>query len=113
MQIPLQISWHDVHKNDAAEEDIRSQLAYLEEHFDIIVGCRVTLELAHRHHKVGGNPLAVKAVFTVPGGDVAVAEEAADASPEALHVAIKATFEAAKKQLRTKTDKMRSHTKGL
>ena len=110
MQVPLQITWHDVHKNDAAEAEIRSQLASLEEHFDIIVGCRVTLELAH-HHKIGGNPLAVKAVFTVPQGEIAASEVATGAAPEELHLAIKGTFEAAKKQLRTKQDRLRAHVK--
>ncbi|TNF24042.1 MAG: ribosome-associated translation inhibitor RaiA [Deltaproteobacteria bacterium] len=111
MQVPLQIAWHDVHKSDAAEDDIRSQLASLEEQFDIIVGCRVTMELSHRHHKVKGNPLSVRAVFTVPQGEVAVHEDANGPTPADLHLAIKGAFDAARKQLRTKQDRLRGEVK--
>ena len=111
MQVPLQIAWHDVHKSDAAEDDIRSQLTSLEEQFDIIIGCRVTLELAHRHHKVKGNPLEVKAVFTVPQGEVVVHQVAEGPTPADLHLAIKGAFEAARRQLRTKQDRLRGAVK--
>lgn len=111
MQVPLQIAWHDVHKQDAAEDDIRSHLASLEQQIDIIIGCRVTVELAHRHHKVKGNPLSVSAVFTVPQGEIAVREVAAGPAPADLHLAIKGAFDAAKKQLRTKQDRLRGDVK--
>lgn len=111
MQVPLQIAWHDVHKQDAAEDDIRSHLATLEQQIDIIIGCRVTVELAHRHHKVKGNPLSVNAVFTVPQGEIAVREVASGPAPADLHLAIKGAFEAAKKQLRTKQDRLRGDVK--
>ncbi len=110
MQIPLQISWHGVEHTAADERDIREHVDRLERYYDRIVGCSVTVEAPHRHHKTG-NPFAVKVVLSVPQSDVVVNHDASGLNAETLHVAIRDAFEAARRQLRQRADRHRSHVK--
>ena len=48
MQTPVQIAFHGLDKSDAVEDRIREKVAKLEQFFDRITSCRVTVE---RHHR--------------------------------------------------------------
>jgi hypothetical protein len=58
----------------ALEHEIRSRAAWLEMFYPRIVGCRVLLEVPHRHRK-RGRPLHVRIELSLPGEDVIVNHE--------------------------------------
>jgi hypothetical protein len=58
----------------ALEQEIRSRAAWLETFHPGIVGCRVLLEIPHRHRK-RGRPLHVRIELSLPGEDVIVNHE--------------------------------------
>jgi ribosomal subunit interface protein len=49
MQVPLEITFHNVDHSDWAEEVIRDRVAKLERIYDRIMSCRVRVELRARH----------------------------------------------------------------
>jgi ribosome-associated translation inhibitor RaiA len=56
------------------EEEIRSRVSWLESFYPAIVGCRVVVEVPHRHRR-RGRPLHVRLELSVPGEDVIVSHE--------------------------------------
>ena len=58
----------------ALEQEIRSRAAWLETFYPGIVGCRVLLEVPHRHRK-RGRPFHVRIELSLPGEDVIVNHE--------------------------------------
>jgi hypothetical protein len=58
----------------ALEEEVRSRAEWLETFYPAIVGCRVVLEIPHRHRK-HGRPLHVRIELSLPGEDVIVSHE--------------------------------------
>lgn len=44
MQVPLEISYHNIDKSQAAEEEIRAHVADLEQIYDRIISCRVRVD---------------------------------------------------------------------
>ena len=77
MLVPLQISFHGIDHSDAAEANIRANVAKLEKINSQISGCRVAVE-GRNHcaetHKVS---LRVRIDVTVPGSELVVTEEPA------------------------------------
>jgi ribosome-associated translation inhibitor RaiA len=55
----------------ALEQEIRSRVARLESFHPAVVGCRVLLEVPHRH-RTRGRRLHVRVELSLPGGDVVV-----------------------------------------
>ncbi|MBI2360945.1 MAG: HPF/RaiA family ribosome-associated protein [Deltaproteobacteria bacterium] len=53
------------------EADIREKAAKLESFYDRIMGCRVTVEAPHRHHRKGKR-YNVRIDITVPGGELVI-----------------------------------------
>ena len=58
----------------ALEEEICARAAWLESFHPGIVGCRVVLEVPHRHRQ-SGRPLHVRIELSLPGEDVVVNHE--------------------------------------
>lgn len=71
---PVQISFRHMNAHPALEEEIRSRAAWLESFYPAIVGCRVLVEVPHRHRK-RGRPLHIRIELSVPGEDVIVSHE--------------------------------------
>ena len=66
------------------EADIRERAARLDTYYGRIVGCRVVVEVPHRHHR-GGNQYHVRIELSVPGGELVVNHEPSlHASEQAL-----------------------------
>ena len=98
MQIPLQITARDIAMTPNIEHKIRSKVQKLENFYDRILGCRVLVESPHRsNHK--GNLYNVRVRLTIPGGELVVKREPS----ENLYVAMRDTFEAARRQLVART----------
>lgn len=94
MQSSLQITMRDIPHSDALEGHIRQKVAKLETLYPHIVGCRVVVEIPHKH-KHQGRQFNVRLDITVPGGELVVNREA-DGD---IYVALRDAFDAAKRQI--------------
>lgn len=108
MQIPVQITFKDFSPTEAVEEDIRRYASKLDEVHDRITSCRVVVAAPHRSHKHGKH-YRVGIDLTVPGHEIAVTRDpaAADAH-EDLHVAIRDSFAAARRQLQDLSERRKT-----
>jgi cold shock CspA family protein/ribosome-associated translation inhibitor RaiA len=75
MQITPSITFRGIEPSPELEEEIHTRLARLETYCQSIMGCRVLVELAQRHHEAG-NRYHVRIDLTVPGEEIVVAHEA-------------------------------------
>ena len=106
MQIPLQITARDITITPSIEQRVRGKVKKLENFYNRILGCRVLIESPHRrNHK--GNLYNVRIRLTIPGGELVVKREPS----ENLYVAMRDTFEAARRQLLTHSGRRRSSIK--
>ncbi len=106
MQIPLQITARDMEMTPSLEQRVREKVKKLESFYNRILGCRVLIESPHRsNHK--GNHYNVRIRLTIPGGELVVKREPS----ESLQVAIRDTFDAARRQLLSYAGKQRSSIK--
>jgi hypothetical protein len=116
--IPTQIIFRGIAPSAALEDDIRERIAWLEQFYRGIVGCRVRVEVPHRHRR-SGRDVNIHLEVTVPGGppvvvshtpslhaslkDVGEPEHRKDAEIERVHryalVAVRDAFDAARRQL--------------
>jgi cold shock CspA family protein/ribosome-associated translation inhibitor RaiA len=95
MQRPLKITSRDFPLNEAVEAEIREKCADLENYYQRLSGCEVTVHApAIKHHRKGG-PFLVGIRLTVPGKELAVDRQA----EEELSQAIREAFDAARRQL--------------
>ena len=100
MQSPLKISFRGMKRSDAVEERIREKVQKLEQYYDRIQSCRVVVEAPHRHHSKG-QLYCVRVDLTLPGEEIVVAhEKPGDHAHEDVYVAIRDSFEAARRQLK-------------
>lgn len=106
MKLPLQITTRNVSLSEAAADTIRDKAAKLETFYDSIMACRVLVEAPHRH-KHQGIPYNVRLDITVPGGEIVVKRE----PNEDLYVAIRDSFDAARRQLQTFARRQRGQVK--
>lgn len=106
MQIPLQITIRDVDHSEALETRIRDKMAKLEEFSKHIISCRVVVEVPHKHHHQG-KQFNVRIDIGVPGSEIVVNRDHA----EDVYVALRDTFDAAKRQLEDYARKIRGDIK--
>ena len=77
MDIPLEISFHNIDSSDALKTAVQEHVSKLEQLHDHIIGCRVVIELPHKSQKASGNPPDVHIVIRVPGKEIVVSKELA------------------------------------
>jgi len=75
MQLPATITFRGIESTPALEAEIRRRIEKLGTYHSAIMGCRVLVELAQRHHETG-NRYHVRIDLTVPGEEIVVAHEA-------------------------------------
>ena len=66
-RIPTQVTFRGIRPIDALEAEIRERVAWLEQFYSGMVGCRVLVEVPHRHRR-DGRHVHVRVELTVPGG---------------------------------------------
>ena len=117
MQLTPIITFRGIGPSAALEGEIRTRIGKLETYYRSIMGCRVLVELAQRHHETG-NRYHVRIDLTVPGEEIVVAHEASlhatdqdihlaratkqdEADPERKHalVAVREAFDIARRRL--------------
>jgi ribosome-associated translation inhibitor RaiA len=99
MTIPLQITFRDLPSSAAVEEQIRERAEQLERVFGRIMSCRVIVEGRHRPQRAG-KVFHLRVELTLPGKIVAVGNGTAELHPhDDVFVAVRAAFDAARRQL--------------
>lgn len=71
MQSELQIAFRNMKPSAEAEEWVRAEVAEVESLYGQLVGCRVVVEVPHRHHKKGSR-YHVRIDIAVPRGTIIV-----------------------------------------
>jgi cold shock CspA family protein/ribosome-associated translation inhibitor RaiA len=121
---PVQITFHNLEPSEALERAIRARVADLETYHPGIIGCRVFVDVPHRHRERGRH-VRVRIELSLPGDDIFVNHEPTlvpalkDVGEEAIHkeedieaarkhaeVAIHEAFDAARRRLQ---DAIRRH----
>ncbi|MBI3940861.1 MAG: HPF/RaiA family ribosome-associated protein [Acidobacteria bacterium] len=117
MRIPMQVTFRNLSYSDAVAARVQREATKLGTFYQRILGCRVLVEVPHRHHVVG-NPFHIRVDLTLPGGTVVVnqapslyasgqrsemeehtkSDEVA-ASHKCLDVALREAFNAARRRL--------------
>lgn len=123
MTTPVQITFRNISASPALEQEIRSRASWLEAFFPTIVGCRVVLEVPHRHRR-HGRSLHVRIELSLPGEDVIVNHEPApdvmtasrksdelDGRHKDEHVAIHDAFDVARRRLEDMARRQRGDVK--
>jgi len=111
MEIPLQITFHNMPHSDAVEAKIRERAGKLEKYSDAIIGCRVAVEAPHHHH-AAGNQFLVRVEVSVPGEKLVARRE-----PDAHHaytdvyVAIRDAFDTMRRRLEDYERRQRGQVK--
>jgi ribosome-associated translation inhibitor RaiA len=99
MQVPLQITFHEIPASETVENDVRRSVDELEKFCDRIVSCRVSIDAPHRHHHQGRR-YRVLVDLGVPGTHlVAGRSPDEDAGHEDVYIAIRDSFRAVTRQL--------------
>ena len=75
MDIPLELSFHNLESSDALKDAVRAHVNRLEQFHDHIIGCRVVIEMPHKSQKASGNPPDVHIVVRAPGKEIVVSRE--------------------------------------
>ena len=71
MKSELQVTFRNVEPSGQVEEWIRGEVAKLDALNTQLIGCRVMVELPHRHHRKGSQ-FHVRVDVTVPNGEIVV-----------------------------------------
>jgi len=99
VQVDPQVTFRGVEPAPHVEERIRERIAKLEEFYDRITACRVTVELPHRHGQKG-EIYKIAIDIQVPGRDIVVNREPGkNHAHEDILVAVRDAFNAAQRQL--------------
>ena len=111
METPLEVSFLNMDHSEAVEARIREKAAKLEQFYDRITSCRVTVEAANRKG-VKGNLFHVHVEVGVPGRQV-VADRSSgkNHTHEDVYVAVRDAFKAARRRLKDHSRKRSGRVK--
>jgi len=129
MELPTQITFRNMESSEHVKEWIRSEAGKLETFYQPIMGCRVAVEVPHRHRRKGA-AYEVRIDLTLPGGEIVVKraptlahrlrqlrqteiskQAELDAPRKKLRIAINQAFEAACRRLQEYARKQRREVK--
>jgi ribosomal subunit interface protein len=94
MQVPLQISYHDMPHSDALDARIREKVGKLEQLYPHITSCRVTVDENDRHRQRGKH-FCVRIDIRVPQHEIAINRD----HDEDVYVALRDAFSAAARKI--------------
>ncbi len=112
MKVPIEVSFHDVAKDEEVVDLIHQKAQNLERVCDHISSCRVTIESASRRQRTG-NAYHVRIDLTVPPGhELAVSRDPEPRERQGdLRLAIRRAFDAARRQVKELAQKQRGDIK--
>ncbi len=109
MQIEPQISFQNLEHSKAVEKNILEKIENLQKFHPRLIGCRVVVDAPHRDQGKG-RIYEVRIDLSVPGNDISVTREAGmDHAHEDIYVAIRDSFDAARRLLEERVRKMDAH----
>jgi len=108
----LTIAFHGLDHSDAVEERVREEARKLDRIFDRIIGGTVRIEAPHRHQSHNRH-YEVHIQISMPGkGEIVVSQEPGKSEDhEDLFKTIHQAFNAARRQLKERVEKMRGNVK--
>ncbi len=109
MNVPVQIAFEDLPYSDALDARIRQRVEKLDHFFPRITRCQVWVLSPQRRHHRKGKMRSVRIHLTLPEGEIAVNPTPSDD----IGVAIRDSFDAARRQLEDYARKKRGDTKTL
>ena len=71
MELPMQITFRNMESSENVKEWILAEAGKLETFYKPIMGCRVAVEIPHRHKRKGA-AYGVRIDLTLPGGEIVV-----------------------------------------
>ncbi len=74
MKSELQITYRNLKPSPEIDKWIRAETAKLDTLYSRVMGCRVAVEVPHRHHRKG-SPYHIRIDLTVPHGEIVVKRE--------------------------------------
>ena len=99
MQIPLQVSFHNIPHSGAIEDVITERAELLDEFAKDIMSCRVVVDVPHRHHE-HGNLYQVRIDLKLPGTEIASTHEPDERGVyQDVHLAIRDAFDSVTRQI--------------
>jgi cold shock CspA family protein/ribosome-associated translation inhibitor RaiA len=113
MQVPLQVSFRHMEHSEAIEALIREKVAKLDASPDHIMGCRVVVEPAGKHHE-HGNLYQVRIDITVPDEEIVVVREPSQHTEyKNINIAVRDAFDSARRRLEDYVRRRRRSVKVL
>lgn len=106
MQLPIQIVFRDLARSEAIEAAIREKAEKLDQFFDRIMSCRVTVGMIQKHQR-RGKLFNVRVDLTVPGAEIVVNRDRS----EDVYVAIRDAFDHARRKLEDYARRLRGDVK--
>lgn len=112
MRNPVEIHFEGLDPSEFIEARVRDEVEKLEHYFDKIISCRVVVEKPHHHHHKG-NRYGVRIFLGLPGDNVISVDRnpGKDETHEDVYVAIRDSFNAARRQLKGVVQKMHGRVK--
>jgi len=111
MQTPLQVVFRNMQPSEAVEAKIRERAGELEQFYQPIISCRVSVEAQHKHHHQG-NLFHVRVDLRVPGAELVASREPGEHhAHEDVYVAVRDAFDALRRQLEDHSRRRRGDTK--
>jgi cold shock CspA family protein len=111
MQLPVQIAYHNLTPTPGMKAIIQEHAARLDEFYNHVMGCRVVVDVPHKHHREG-NLYQVRIDITVPSGEIVVNREPSlHESNKDFRQAVRDAFDAAVRQLEDFARKQRQAVK--
>lgn len=109
MQVPVQITFHQLDPSPEVETRIHEKVAKLEQFYHGIVSCRVVVEPAAHQHGTGQTIFSVRFELGLPHNKTIVGGGSGTKSDgfDNVYTAIAAAFEATKRQLHDHAEKER------
>lgn len=111
MQTQPQVSFDDIPVNEAVRDAALDHIAQLETVYGRITGCHVVVAQPHRHHREG-RLYSVRLDVRVPSGEIVVnRDHHLDHAHEDVFVALRDSFDAAKRRLEDHVRRLRGAEK--
>lgn len=107
----LRIDFKNLDRSAAVEADIKHYADKLDEFCNRIIGCNVVVERPHSHHR-NGRLYQVRIDLTLPGHELVVNRHSDQAHQhEDVHVAVRDSFNAMRRQVEEAVRKDHGHVK--
>jgi cold shock CspA family protein len=112
MEVPLEIAFKDVEKTPEVEADIRDRVDKLEQVYDQIISCHISVERPHKHQR-SGSPYRVRIDVRVPPRhEIVVKQESGYGDMhDPLNIVLEKAFDSVERELEDVKERQRHEVK--